>query len=261
MIAQHGAGGLRQVLDRERSRGKLIRTVRESMTKYTQSDEELWDNLRMQGEFLRASSASFDNGHQGEAQRLAVTIRVLVHDTANSQSLLGLLVIKDSIEFHDTAYPLDPANIMPHQGLVRMNIQVGPGSAVALTIIGSQPKASTSSSSGVSFVARATGNPDPAGPLRLVLFEEWWNEVVIKTLGGKTFTRKDLILTLANKEGGAHVDPKLNESYANLTRFNGQGWKVIADGESIPPANSVVAASVRQIAHEVLESLQPHLEQ
>ena len=112
----------------------------------------------------------------------------------------------------------------------------------------------------VTYIARASGPPNPDGPLRVVPFEQWWNEVVIKDRGGNTFTRKDIVLTMANKEGGAHVDPNLNESYANLTRFNAQGWKVITGGTVTVPENSITAASMRQIAHEMLESLKPYLD-
>jgi hypothetical protein len=44
-------------------------------------DDRLIGYLREQVEFLRASAASYDAGFEGEARRLALTVRVLVHDT------------------------------------------------------------------------------------------------------------------------------------------------------------------------------------
>jgi hypothetical protein len=61
-------------------------------------------------------------------------------------------------------------------------------------------------------------------------------------------------LSLANKMGGAHVDPKLDASFVALTRNNTLGWRYWdgnEEGDIIP----VELASVRQIAHEVLLSL------
>jgi hypothetical protein len=48
-------------------------------------------NLAESIDFLNLSASSFDNGYEAEAKRLAVTLRVLLHDTAQSHSLLGLL--------------------------------------------------------------------------------------------------------------------------------------------------------------------------
>ncbi len=53
----------------------------------------------------------------------------------------------------------------------------------------------------------------------IVSFTRWWEEIVIKDLGGKTFNRRDVVLALANTEGGAHVDPLLNEDYAQLSNI------------------------------------------
>jgi hypothetical protein len=51
---------------------------------------------------------------------------------------------------------------------------------------------------------------------QLVSLSDWWNQTMLVVADGSetiTFTRKSLLLTLANKEGGAHVDPALPEEY------------------------------------------------
>ena len=75
------------------------------MGKYTQTYQELRDHLCEQLHFLRASAASYDNGAEGEAKRLATTIRVLVHDTKKSKSLLLQLSMKHLLQMHDTNSP------------------------------------------------------------------------------------------------------------------------------------------------------------
>ncbi len=47
--------------------------------------------LEEQVAFLRHSAALFDAGADAEAKRIAVVIRVLVHDTPRSHSLLAQL--------------------------------------------------------------------------------------------------------------------------------------------------------------------------
>jgi len=54
-------------------------------------------------DFLEQSCARFDAGHEHEAKRIALSVRVLVHDTKWSTSLLALLGIKDEIEYVNTA--------------------------------------------------------------------------------------------------------------------------------------------------------------
>ena len=99
-------------------------------TQYSQSNADLWDLLKDQLRFLRNSSSSYDNGFEGEAKRLAVTIRILVHDTKNSTSLLHQLVIKHKLKMLNTASPIIPNNLLGHQGLVIMKAQAPPGASV-----------------------------------------------------------------------------------------------------------------------------------
>lgn len=49
----------------------------------------------------RRSSESFDNGDYVEGKRLALTLRILVHDTRSSTSLLQSLGIKDKLRYYD----------------------------------------------------------------------------------------------------------------------------------------------------------------
>lgn len=57
--------------------------------------------LPEQCDYLMASAARFDEGYHHESKRLAVTLRVLVHDTRDSASLLGQLGVKDTLSYLD----------------------------------------------------------------------------------------------------------------------------------------------------------------
>ncbi|MEX7479045.1 hypothetical protein AB0861_023210, partial [Acinetobacter baumannii] len=87
-------------------------------------------------------------------------------------------------------------------------------------------------------------------------FSQWWDQLVIDDKSGGVFTRKNLILFMANQDGGAHVDPSLDSSYAALKRDNSVGW-VYSDGISEHPITDIELHSVRQIAYELIETLKP----
>jgi hypothetical protein len=58
-----------------------------------------------------------------------------------------------------------------------------------------------------------------------------------------------------NQDGGAHVDPKLVDNYAALSRSNSFGWKLGLDGKG-QDSMGIEFASVRQIRYEILRSLE-----
>ncbi len=186
--------------------------------------------LQEQLEFLMLSCASFDNGFAGEIKRLAVSVRVLVHDTNSSSSLLTLANRK-SIDFADSADPYDDENVLSHSSLIQ----------IRMTSQGAKPKP----------------HLDDALQPRYVPFDAWWNGIVLVDSNKNEFSRKDITLYLANKEGGAHVDHEIDEKYHNLRNKNSLGLvTVLGDGRQIAGEDHV-PATMRQIAHELIKSLQP----
>ena len=193
------------------------------------SKDELENHLKEQISFLEASANSFDAGAEEEAKRLAVTIRILVHNTPSSHSLLGQIGKK--FEFFDTAKDLDPNNMLAHGSLI--TILTGPYQSRYIPMLDNFPPKS----------------------VKMIDFESWWNKPVFVDKQDHKLTRKDLILTAANQDGGAHVDPSLDKTYANLSR---NGLDLIVNhgtGEKILDKPERVA--IRQIAHEVLKTLKP----
>jgi hypothetical protein len=190
---------------------------------------ELHAHLAEQLQFLEASAASFDAGFYGEFKRLAVTIRVLVHDTQASHSLLRQLGMKD-IKFTDTCPVNPPGNLMSFHGLAAVTFDSPKNSYAAML------------------------DDVPPSELREVAFEEWWNKVICIDKNKETLSRRQLILSAANQDGGAHVDPALDSTYAELKK-NSLGWIGIDASGANYPLEGAERASVRQIAHEVLKTL------
>lgn len=206
------------------------------MAKVPQTRDELENHLKEQLAFLRASASSYDAGFKGEAKRLAVVARVLLHDTANSKSLLGQLALK-AIPFCDTSYDFDPDKYFhSFHGLAMMRVGTATGGE---------------------FIPRcaAPPKPPPWEPLKWVRFEQWWGRVVIVDAQANQFTREGLVLALSNKEGGAHVDPQLDPAWAALTRQSSMAlaWGIAGKGGDF---TGVEVASMRQIAHELIASLE-----
>ena len=199
---------------------------------YRQSQEELQQHLRDTVQALRLSADALDKGYEGEAKRLAASIRVLVHDTSRSKSLLGQLGQK-AIPFYDTSLPYNPKNILPYVGLTAMNI----------------------TPQGAAYVALLDNSP-PDSPSHWAVFDEWWNRVIFIDKDGSETSRRDLIRAVADKDGGVHVDPALDEKYANLSRRNSLAWRFKGPRGDVPLGGPEKAA-VRQIAHEVLKTLNP----
>ncbi|MFB8828438.1 hypothetical protein ACE0DR_01635 [Azotobacter sp. CWF10] len=192
--------------------------------------DELLALLDEQIDFLKASASAFDHGFAGEIKRLALAVRVLVHDAAKSTSLLQLTQ-KKGTKFLDTSFPFDEANKLSHSSLVQLRMD---GRRIY---------------------------PEPfldGGPFnRMIEFENWWNGIVFVDKNRHEFSRKDIVLTLANKEGGAHVDPELDARYADLRKNNSLGWIDVANDGNETPGEDQVPAAMRQIAHETIKTLDP----
>jgi len=92
---------------------------------------------------------------------------------------------------------------------------------------------------------------DTKGAQNLLTTEKWLEEPIFKT-GLITFSRLKLIKVIANKEGGAHLDPNIDPEYYEIARANGAGWTFfLGDGQEIPLGDPF-PAMLRQLCYEVL---------
>lgn len=167
---------------------------------------------------------NFDRGIEAEAKTLAVHVRLLLHATNQSKALVDQLGLRSTLKMYDTASPFDEGgSVVGQSALTTLGMQLGRYA----------PLLDTNMDQGFGFVSVG----------------EWWERPVIMDSSGYTLTRESLVLVMANQEG-AHVDPELNDVYANLVD-RGLGLQALATGKPATP----VYAAVRQVAHEVLVSL------
>ena len=192
---------------------------------------ELEQHLVEQIGFLKSSATAFDGGLDSEAKRLAATLRILLHDTSQSHSLLGQLG-RLSGNFFSTADPITSDNLSTYGGLVVIS----------------------QNAQGARYIAVLDDVPFT----RWTSFSEWWSEIIFIDNQKASLSRKQLVLAIANQDGGAHVGPELSRTYANLSRGNSQGWVALYEGKpGSTPIPGAELAAVRQISHEVLKTLIP----
>lgn len=182
--------------------------------------------------FIERSCASFDAGFNDEAIRVAVSIRILLHDTNSSTSLLKHLGAKD-ISLRTTCPFIDENTIMFGGGLSWAEMRIENGQLV-----------------------EAAYKPilESAEPQSLfVCAEAWWNQTLYRINEGD-ITRRNIVLGAANKDGGAHVDPSLTLEYEALCRgiltISHQSAQRLTE---FPLPNSHLA-DLRQMGHELLTS-------
>ncbi len=190
------------------------------------SRDELVDKLRDQMGFLQRSADTFDAGIPSEALRLAVTLRVLLYDKPDAPSLLAQLGFKQSLRLVSTG-AMPPARGGTFMGAVLAPLRMGP------------PGTKTEHVAMREQVARAAEQP----------FYIWWKAPIIGT-SGYVFTREDVVLALAHKEGGAHVSAKIATKYDHLRRLGIGGVCRDASGLIVDPGNPALP-SCRQISFEV----------
>lgn len=198
-------------------------------------DRDLEADLSEQLQFLASSGRAFDQGDLAESKRIALVIRVLVHDTDMSHSLLAQLGIKDTLAWADSAPVIDndPNIVGRSPGLTSMGL----------------------GTDGIVFSARYMNSIERSKTTRYVDFSDWWERPVILDSNDAEFSRKELVLALANKDGGAHLD-RLNEKTHALVHGNSAGFVSIdmAGGPS-EPMPTPMYASVRTVAEELLLTL------
>lgn len=188
---------------------------------------------------LLRSVDAYESGFTDEARRMALSIRVLLHDTRKQISLLTHLGLKSGITMYDTASEVDPRQLGAHFSLLTLLLPAPDG----------KPEPAR-------LEARLDGQPASPKP-EMQGFDEWWNAVAIRDDDGHHFSRRDIILYLANKDGGAHVDLHVDPIYLRLASGEAGSWRRWGPGTNELIEN-IELATARQVTHEVLVSLARH---
>lgn len=200
--------------------------------KKARSREDLKHELTEQVMLLRHACEHYDQGFEAIGKHIALSLRVLLHQHGQSRALLEQLGLRDGW-FYDSAGPLNPRNLLSECNLVLIHM--------------------TDKDAQYQPLCAAGGGPILPQKRR---FYDWWNTPVCKDTTGAVFNRQELIQNVANTDGGAHVDPALEEQYMRLSRENGLGWFFGNGKIERALSGRPELACMRQIADEVLKTLE-----
>ena|SRR5271154_5938138 len=142
--------------------------------------------LKDQSALLKDSVDDFYVGIEAKAIEIAVRIRTLVHNTSSSHAFL--------------------ATIDPNYRNLDIYRRTPPNPKVIFAI----PAGIQMSGDGTAkFIRDDFSSPQH----ELVTLERWWSEEYL-IIGNVRSSKKDVVLDVANKDGGAHVDPNVPERHA-----------------------------------------------
>lgn len=199
--------------------------------------EELGYNYRK----LKRLTDSFDEGDIEVYRDMSSTLRMLLHESSkdNSDSLYVHLDINnkqfiDSAKFH---YPMKGAFYAPPPLIDRLITFPLETYAILDENIDNEVK---------------------------VDFKDWWSQKVIELepvagnpVGGG-YTRKTLVLAVANNMGGTHTAMSYDPKLQRLVADEGVGDSFGMNGEEPSPILKNEIYSIRQIAYETLKSLEEY---
>jgi len=196
---------------------------------------------------IKSAGERFDQGKPLEARELAGHIRVLFHHRGESHALITRLGLRDRLSWVDTAGVPNPTT--PSSAACLTLMKIGTGSQCRgeyVPKLGLYPPAP--------IRTRHGGHIDRGSRIPL---DHWWTNPVVRDADGIEYSRKQLVLAVANGQGAAQDDPETAAAYDALVESRSLGWVVA--GETASAAGELernpVMASVRQIGYEVVQSI------
>jgi hypothetical protein len=140
--------------------------------------------------YFKNSLNQIEKGEFFEVKRVASTIRTLIHKTSNSHSLIKQIENHPANSFDKECYFY--ANNQPLKG----SLLEGLNTAIRCQL----PRMRFDDSIENHEEYFRTWNT----------LDDWWNGLLYKSpLIENHFTRKNIVLHFANKDGGSHVDPNI----------------------------------------------------
>jgi len=192
---------------------------------------------------LLTSAENFDKGAAWEASRIATAVATIALDRRNSRSLVAQLDAGDMKMLGTAVYEISDRTLNAASTLVGMRMRHPP-----------------------EYVAHCTLDDEYGAPAarpwwRLLKREQWWEQVVMNLPSKELLSRKQIILSMRDMEGGAHVDPETTEAIAVLTRGDPMNMYITENGITAPFDRSPLMPTVRQIGFEVAQSVGVHFDE
>lgn len=208
------------------------------------------EQLKQQVSFLIDACEKYDKGIFYQAKNMSAIIRTLVKDPENTNpkrrnqtvSLLKSLDIKDTMKFYNTGYEA----IDPKMSINLVGIATVPANAPLTTMF--------------EHLYLPLLNNSDLIDCRWLNFSDWWNSKVIVSKSESReiiFTRKKICLTMAEQDGGVHVDSyeNIDKDYRDIANYITHVFVNVDSNGKESPIMHLQYALVRQIAHELILSI------
>jgi hypothetical protein len=192
------------------------------------TQSELWRAFEMQRQAINSSALAFDAGQVGEAVRLANSLFILSgRGMRRHTSILDQMGIQNELRYSTTVSKDNKSASPMYNALVLWNQTYG--FTVELMHLG--------------FGALMTG--------RSLVFQEWWDEVVLSDGQSRSLTRGQIIRGMRDQDGGAHYDEQLtDQNYIAATRGELTGFTYTDHTGQTFPVPFGLEMCMRQIAEE-----------
>jgi hypothetical protein len=209
---------------------------------------ELSTELETQLKILASNCLEYDKGNQEFVLEICHRLRVILHQTNSSHSVLNQLGYTD-LKFISTYDDRSP-------------FQMSVENEIVSSIFGLVKTSPDFLGGSMYMYIPYLDDYKTSNPLT---FEEWWqSEIICKYKDNYSLNRKKIVVDLfANKSGGSHLDPNISDLFLNINRLEDDviGYKAFdGQGNRMPHKNSPFSGCARQIAHELFLSLKANFE-
>lgn len=232
-------------------------------TEIERDPQEVVDVYEYNVSMLQHLCEEFDNGRTEAALWIAVVLRTLLHTHSNHKGTRTSSAIIDQLKETDEKYDFSFLSTRfgcPDGSSFAQGWQLGDGVcgvnvATASVYAGLIIKTINRGEGGVGYVADVViKGTEFEHTHHWLSLNEWMNEEVFRDNESREkLSRWNVISMIANKDGGAHFDPKVPIKYDTFRRPD---LFTVSFGETVIPfSKNPVYVSVRQIAWEVLESV------
>lgn len=225
-----------------------------SNAKFPRTKDELFTELKTQIQFLQDKCDRYDAGYSEYSKRIALTLRILLYDTKNSKSVLQQteqMFCFNRPDFIDISTTRGALSGEGNTNFVRSSLCIYKFDH----FIDSPP-----------ILEPQPVHIDSTKNYPLRAFKTWWEKLHVTLIDTEKFlSRRDVVTLLADTDGGAHIDPKLDERIVLLKRNLSNPLKISVPMEGeikvyIAQTDQILAANVRAIAEEVLFVFKPILD-
>jgi len=204
---------------------------------------------------LKEMIDSFNEKRELIALSMATQVRILVHDTQKSISLLKQLN-KKGIDFHsikDDGWQKPGVHFRKFGDNIR-NINYSALGSLPSCLVGAEHNIVANKLTSNYFpISREYSNVKST----LLSFDNWWDEKVAFSFDSNNpyLTRRNIILGIANKDGGAHYNKDADSQFRNLK--SDQLLNTLINRKLPETENNPLYSIVCQICYEVLKTIAP----